>query len=61
MKVTIDLDHLKEYLSSQSDDKDEWYGAESYMIADCFREYFKTINMSGLEEFSSFVNTLGND
>lgn len=41
MKVTIDLEDLKEYIGSLSSYKDEWYGPENYMTGDCICDFLE--------------------
>jgi hypothetical protein len=57
MKVTIDLEDLKEYIGSLSPYKDEWYGSENYMTGDCICDFLEWNNKKKfVEEFRLYLD-----
>ena len=41
MKVTIDLEDLKEFVNSLEKHKDEWWGPINYMTGDCIADFLE--------------------
>ena len=57
MKVTIDLEKLKDFINTLSNDKDEWYGPENYMSGTCIYDFlYWNGNDKIAKEFKTFLN-----
>ena len=58
MKITIDLDDLKTYLSQMNSEKTEWWGKENRLNAEVFNDYFDYLGHRCSKEFNTFTNEL---
>ena len=56
MKVTIDLEDLKEFVNSLPQHKDEWWGPVNYMTGDCICDFLEWNNKNKIaKEFRFFL------
>ena len=57
MKVTIDLENLKDFINTLPKHKDEWYAPVNYMYGDCIAEFLVwNGNNKIAKEFIHFLN-----
>ena len=62
MKVTIDIEDLKQFYRSSSDTKEEWYGPENVLKLEVLIEFLRFIEKEKAAiELESFIKSENNE